>query len=97
MQSQTQTQPLGVGYNFLATLTEAVCDDSDCEKFKEVDECPAPLDEPEGLQLHQTGDPSHNSSIPLAASISLAQSATSETGGTIIPKEQVQCGKIERY
>ena len=34
--------------------------------------------------------------IPLAASKSLAQSETSETGGTIIPKEPDQFGKLQR-
>ena len=33
---------LKVGYNFLATFLEAVCDDSDSEQLKEVDEGRAP-------------------------------------------------------
>ena len=39
---------LKVGYNFLATFPEAVCDDSNCERLKEPDEDPAPSVKPEG-------------------------------------------------
>ena len=35
-QSQMQGNSMRVGYNFLATLHEAVCDDSDTEQLKEV-------------------------------------------------------------
>ena len=56
---------LKVGYNFLAALHEAVCDDSDCERLGETDKDPVPSDDPEGYQLNQTDNPSHNSSIPL--------------------------------
>ena len=46
-----------VGYNFLATLPEAVCDDSDSDKLAKLDETSSPLDEPNGPQLHQPDDP----------------------------------------
>ena len=55
---------LKVNYNLLATLPEAVCDGSDCEQLKEVNECQAPSVVPEGPELHQTDDPSLTSSKP---------------------------------
>ena len=41
---------LKVGYNFLATLPEATCGDSDCEQASEDDEGATPSVEPEGRQ-----------------------------------------------
>ena len=63
LQSQRKCNRLKVGYNFLATLPEAMCNDSDSEQLKEVTKGQAPSVGPEGLELHQTDDPSHTSSI----------------------------------
>ena len=87
---------LKVGYNFLATLPEAVCDDSDSERLGVIDKDPAPSDEPEGSQLHQTDDLNQTFSIPLAASKSLAPSTLTKTSGTTNPKESDHSGKLQR-
>ena len=73
-----------------------MCDDFDCEQLKEVDKRPAFSVEPEGPQLHQTGDPSHTPSIPLMALNFLAQFATRETSETPTPNEPDQSGKLQR-
>ena len=81
---------LKVGYNFLATLPEAVCDDSDSEQLKEVDEGRAPSVGPEGPELHQTDDPSHTSSLAPVSGKPLAQSEMNKTNGATTPKEPDQ-------
>ena len=53
---------LKVGYNFLATLPEAVCDDSDSEQPIEVNVGQAPSVGPEDPELHLTDDTSYTSS-----------------------------------
>ena len=40
---------LKVGYNLLATLPEAICGNSDCEQFGELDEDETPSVESKGL------------------------------------------------
>ena len=85
-----------MGYKFLATLPEAVSDDSDSEQLKEVDEGQAPSVGPEGPKSHQTDDPNHNSYNDPVAVKPLAQSATSETSGTTTPKKPDQSGKLQR-
>ena len=47
------------GYNFLATLHEAVCDGSDGDQLEKVDEVSTPSVEPEGLRSPQPYDLSH--------------------------------------
>ncbi len=54
---------LKVGYNFLATLPEAICGNSDCEQVGGLDEDATPSVKPEGLQLPQTDDPNQNSPV----------------------------------
>ena len=49
---------LKVGYNILATLSEAICGNSDCKQVGELDEDKTISVECEGLQLPQT-DKSH--------------------------------------
>ena len=87
---------LKVGYNFLATLPEAVFDDSDNEQLKEVNKGQAPSVGPEGPELHQTDDPSLNYSIAPVAVKPLAQSEMNKTSGTTTPKEPDQSGKLQR-
>ena len=87
---------LKVGYNFLATLTEAVCDDSDSEQLKKVDKSRAPSVGPEGPELHQTDDPSHNFYIAPVSVMPLAQSEMNKTSGTNTLKEPDKSGKLQR-
>ena len=87
---------LRVGYNFLATLPKAVCDDSDSEQLKEVSEGQAFSVEPECPKLHQTEDPSHTSSIAPVAVKPLAQSETNKKSRTTTLKEPDQSGKLQR-
>ena len=87
---------LKVDYNFLATLPEAVCDDSDSEQLKEVNKGQAPSVGPEGREFHQTDDPSHTSSIPPVAVKPLVQSTTNKTSETTIPNKRDQSEKLQR-
>ena len=80
----------------MAILPEAVCDDFDSEQLKEVDEGQAPTVGPESLELHQTDDPSHTSSIASVAVKPLAQSTTNKTNETTTPDEPDQFGKLQR-
>ena len=61
---------LKVAYNFLATLPEAICGNSDCEKVGELDKDETPSVESDGLQLFQTDDPNHTPTISPVASVS---------------------------
>ena len=72
-----------------------MCDDSDSEQLKEVDECRAPSVGPEGPELHQTDDPSQTSSFAPVSVKPLAQSETNKTSGTTTLKEPDQSGKLE--
>ena len=73
-----------------------MCDDSDSEQLKEVDEGQAPSVGPEGSELHQTDDPSHTSfNFPVAVK-PLAQSITNKTSGITTPNVSDKSGKLQR-
>ena len=74
-----------------------MCDDSDSEQLKEVNEGLAPPSVgPEGPELHQIDDPSHTSSIAPVAVKPLAQPETNKTSVTTILKKPDQFDKLQR-
>ncbi len=83
-----------VGYNYLATLPEAVCDDSDCKKAEKLDETPSPLDEPDGSQLHQLIDPGHTLSTSPASSKSPASATSTKINSSATSNKANQSGRL---
>ena len=69
-------------YNFLATLHEAVCDGSDSDQLKNVDEVSSPSVEPERLQSPQPYDLSHTLSTSPTSQTSPASVNPSETNSS---------------
>ena len=84
---------LKVGYNFLATLPEAICGNFDCEHVEELDEDETPLVELEDLQLPQTNDPN---SISPAAPVPLDALILNETSKPSTSIQSDQSGKLQR-